>query len=119
MVIQRPLGQQGQHILQFNILLLQDQRHQMIANKHISIFQGVLQSLAIKLPQIGLTMLDLDDIIFKQTHLKVLLVDEDCEGVPDVLDGEILADGLELRDENVIGGCGLFMLAQEVRQRFF
>jgi shikimate kinase len=77
----------------------------------------VLQPLSVQLPQIGLTVLDLDDIILKQTHLEVLLIDLDGEGVADVLDGEVLPDGLELGDEEVVGSGGLFVLAQEVRQR--
>lgn len=89
----------------------------MIANKHISILQRVLQALPVQLPQVGLTVLDLDDVILEEAHLEVLLVDLDGEGVADVLDGEVLADGLELRDEDVVGGGGLLVLAQEVRQR--
>lgn len=119
MVVEGPLGQQGQHILQLHVLLLQDQRHQMIANKHIPILHGVLQALPVQLPQVGLTVLDLDDVILEEAHLEVLLVDLDGEGVADVLDGEVLADGLELRDEDVVGGGGLLVLAQEVRQRLF
>lgn len=116
-VVQSPLGQQRQHILQLHILLLQDQRHQVIANKHMPRLHRVLQPLSVQLPQIGLTVLDLDDIILKQTHLEVLLIDLDGEGVADVLDGEVLPDGLELGDEEVVGSGGLFVLAQEVRQR--
>lgn len=89
----------------------------MIANKHIPSLHGVLQALSVQLPQIGLTVLDLDDIILKQTHLEVLLIDLDGEGVADVLDCQVLADGLELRDEDVVGSGGLFVLTQEVRQR--
>jgi hypothetical protein len=107
-------GQQGQHILQLHILLLEDQRHKMVANEGIPRLLGVTETLPVKLPQVGLAVLDLDGIVLKETHLEVLLVDVDGEGVADVLDGEVLADGLELRDEEVVGSGGLLVLAQEV-----
>ncbi len=77
----------------------------------------MLETLSIELPQVGLAVLHLDSIILKQTHLEVLLVDLDSEGVADVLDGEILADGLELGDEEVVGRGGLLVLAQEMSER--
>ena len=59
-------------------------------------------------------MLDLDGVIFKEAHLEIFLIDLNGEAVPDVLDCEILADGFELRDEDVIGRCAFFMFFEEV-----
>lgn len=64
-------------------------------------------------------MLDLDDIILKQAHLEILLIDLDSEAIPDVLNCEILTDGFELRDEDIIGHCAFFMFFEEVRQCLF
>lgn len=41
-------------------------------------------------------MLDLDDIILKQTHLEVFLIDLNSETIPNMLHGEILTNGFEL-----------------------
>lgn len=61
-------------------------------------------ALTIELPKIGLALLHLDHIVLEETHLEVLLVDFNCEGVSYVLDCEILTDRFELRDKGVIWG---------------
>jgi hypothetical protein len=112
-------GEEREHVLEFNVLLLDDEGDEVVADEAVPGVGGVHESLAIELPQVGLAVLDLDDVVLEQTHLEVLLVDVDGEGVADVLDSEVLADGLELRDEEVVGSGGLFVLAQEVGERLF
>ena len=68
----------------------------MIANKIIPGICAKHESLPIELPQIGLTVLHLYHIILKKTHPEILLIDLHSKAISDVLDGEILPDGLEL-----------------------
>lgn len=82
----------------------------MIADETIPTILRTIDALSIELPQVGLAVLHLYDIIFEQTHLKVFLIDEDGEAITYVLDSDILTYGLELGDELIIGSGGLFML---------
>ena len=68
----------------------------------------------VEFPKVCLAIFYRDDIIFEEGNFEVLLVDLNHEGVSDVLDSEILADGLQLRDEQIIRDRSFLVAIDEV-----
>ena len=64
-MIDGTLWEQSEHVLQFFVLPLEDQSEEMIADEIVSGLLGFVVALAVELPEIGLALFYLDDVVLE------------------------------------------------------